>query len=142
MSSGNDEPDGELDDLEDTGTDLRRDPELNSYAEDAAVSTPHSSAFYELSQFSPALQHRPKISPEKEADMRLRSDIGGVQMEKVILEVRVPLPERPWEYLRMPEEDIVEAVIEEAERSDDELWYRIEFEDGREANVSDSSNYI
>jgi hypothetical protein len=129
MASENDELDDGLDDVQETGADSKCDIVLDSSAEKAPVVN-------ELSQPSPVLQHRPKVSPEKRTGARLMRDIDGVSMDKVIIEVRVPLPERPWEYLRIPEEDVVEAVIEEAEHPDNELWYRIAFEDGREADVS------
>ena len=136
MASENDELDDSIDDVQKPGDDSKRDIVLDGSAGKAPVATPNSSGSYELSQPSPALQHRPKVSPEKRTGARLMRDIEGVSMDKATMEVRVPVPERPWEYLRIPEEDIVEVVIEEAEHPDNGLWYRIAFEDGREADVS------
>jgi hypothetical protein len=136
MASENDELDDSIDDVQKPGDDSKCDIVLDSSAEKAPVATPNSSSSDELLQPSPALQHRPKVSPEKRTRARLMRDIEGVSMDKVIIEVRVPVPERPWEYLRIPEEDIVEVVIEETEHPGNELWYKIAYADGREADVS------
>ncbi len=136
MASANDEPEDGYD-LQETGADSERNNILESSSDNAQVATPLSSSSDELSQPGRALQHRPKVSPENQAGTMPMRGIGMVLMEKVIIEVRVPVPQRPWEYLRIPEEDVVETVIEEAEHPGRELWYKISFEDGREADVSD-----
>jgi hypothetical protein len=142
MASDDDESDSGSDDAQETGANSGRDPELNSRADDTRPTTPHSSSHNEPGQPSQALQHRPKESQGKEASAMLISDIGGVSMEKFIIEVQVPPPERPWEYLRILEEDIVETVIEEVEHPDNELWHKIAFEDGREEEVGDLSSTL
>jgi len=138
MTPVNDEPDGGLYDVQETGSDTEHNHVLESSTDDVPVAKPYSSSSDELLEPGQALQHRPKVFPEKEAGTMLMRNIGRVLREKVTIEVRVPPPERPWEYQRIPEENIVEAVIEEAEHPGSELWYKISFEDGREADVSDT----
>jgi hypothetical protein len=137
MASNNTQPESASDDAREAVALSEPDSGLERSTDDVQPATPHSGSHDELPQSSQILQHRPKESPGKEACAEPMHDAGEVTMDKVTIEVRVPLPERPWEYLRIPEEDIVEAVLEEVEHSSNELWYKIAFEDGREEEVSD-----
>lgn len=108
-----------------------------SSADEAEQTPSNSKDSKELSLCSRVLQHRPKESLGRGAGTKLIGDTGDDGPSgKVVIEVQVPLPERPWEYLRIPEMGTVKAVIEEVEHSDNGLWYRVAFEDGREEDVS------
>jgi hypothetical protein len=131
-----------LDYAREAGAHSEHNSELKSSTDEAQLATPHSNSHDEISQPRKILQHRPKESPGNETGAETIKDAAEVTMEKFIIEVRVPPPERPWEYLRIPEEDIVEAVIEEIEHSINDLWYKVAFEDGREEEVSDMTSEI
>jgi len=136
MASDNIQPESTPDDTREADAHSQHDSGLENSTDDTQPATPHST-HGELSQPSQILQHRPKEFPGKEACAEPMHDAREVTTEKFTIEVRVPAPERPWEYLRIPEEDIVEAVIEEVEHPKNELWYKVTFEDGREEEVSD-----
>jgi hypothetical protein len=139
MVSGDDEPDSRSDDAQEASAPSEHDFVLEDSTDNAKPVTPHSNSHDEVSQPRRILQHRPKESPGKDAGAEPIQDSGEITMKKFIIEVRVPPPERPWEYLRIPEEDIVEAVLEEVEHPSNDLWYKVAFVDGREKEVSDMS---
>lgn len=56
--------------------------------------------------------------------------------ERKRIEVIVPVPSRPWEYLPFVESNTVHNVLGEIKMQNGETWYIIEYEDGREENVS------
>lgn len=90
-----------------------------------------------LSQPSQTLQHRPKDHAEEAAE---EDDVGSEENDSeqsVVIEIKVPAPERPEEYEIVAESTIVSHVVEELERPGDEIWYNIVFEDGREEEVSE-----
>lgn len=136
MASDDTQSESAPDDAREAGAHSEQGSGLESSTGDAQRATPHSS-HDELSQPSQILQHRLKESPGKDAGAKPMHYAGEV---KFIIEVRVPRPERPWEYLRIAEEDIVEAVIEEVEHRSNELCYKVAFEDGREEEVSDMTS--
>jgi len=142
MVSDNDEPDSASGDAQESGASPKHDLELEESTDDAQPATPRSNSRDDVSQRRRILQHRPKEPPEKDAGAESIQDGGKVLIKKFIIEVRVPPPERPWEYLRIPEEDIVEAVLEEVEHPSNDPWYKVAFEDGREKEVSDMTSRL
>lgn len=118
--------------------------EFNGVVDGESQDPTNSRGRDKLSQPKHALQHRPKKPLGEAAGERRMEGMGDVSVGRVTIEVQLPVPERPWEYLRIPdpEADAVEAVIEEVEHSGDELWYRISFEDGREEDVSNIGSML
>lgn len=56
--------------------------------------------------------------------------------EETKIAVVVPEPTRPWEYQPFERTTTVDAVLEEIKKPGEETWYRIEYEDGMEEDVS------
>jgi hypothetical protein len=50
--------------------------------------------------------------------------------------VMVPAPSRPWEYEPYRGDTTVDTVLEEFKKPGGEIWYKIEYEDGRKEDVS------
>jgi hypothetical protein len=140
MDSDSDESDGSVDRVQEPIAIPEGEVGLESSSDDAQQTHSHSEGYDELSQPSQALQHRLKGFLGERASTKLLENGGDASFRKVTIEIQVPLPERPWEYLRVPEVNTVEAVIEEVEHSGNELWYKVAFEDGREEDVSDLSS--
>jgi len=102
---------------------------------------PDSEGEDELSQTSPILQHRPKELVKETAGMNSANDEQqDDSTDELTITVKVPTAQRPWEYMRIPEDATVVRVIEEVPHPGNELWYRIEYRDDREENVSISSS--
>jgi hypothetical protein len=95
----------------------------------------------DLSLPSQPLQHRPKDHADKESEENESKDelsiVEKPPAQRLLLEIRIPAPAQPLEYEEVPENTIVSHVVEELERTGDELWYNISFEDGREEEVSE-----
>lgn len=89
---------------------------------DAEVQTPHDAS-------SPLFV---------ESRVHSQEDGGTFTVLNVVntIEVRVPAPERPWEYQSMIEDDTVDCILEESEHAGDNSWYKVLFADGRESEVS------
>lgn len=82
------------------------------------------------SQAKSGLSHRFREPP---LPTQNRSQDGS---ESKRIEIIVPTPSRPWEYLPLAESNKVEKVLGEIRKSNEETWYKIEYEDGREDEVS------
>jgi hypothetical protein len=50
--------------------------------------------------------------------------------------VMVPAPSRPWEYEPYRGDTTVDTILEEFKKPGGEIWYKIEYEDGRKEDVS------
>jgi chromodomain-helicase-DNA-binding protein 4 len=50
--------------------------------------------------------------------------------------VVVPAPSRPWEYQPYHGATTVDKVLEEIKKPGGQIWYKIEYEDGRREDVS------
>lgn len=72
------------------------------------------------------LSHRIRESPKKTTPPQ---DADSVS-------VLVPAPARPWEYQPFRGDTTVDTVQGELEGPDGFMWYKIEFEDGKKADVS------
>jgi chromodomain-helicase-DNA-binding protein 4 len=73
------------------------------------------------------LSHRFRESPQRQADPK-----KGREGEDSIV-VMVPAPTRPWEYQGAT---TVDTVLEEFEGPEGDIWYQIEYEDGKKEDVS------
>lgn len=80
------------------------------------------------------LSHRFRESSQKPSDGSAR-ETSSVPLEDKIA-VMVPPPSRPWEYQPFRGDTTVDTVLEEFETADGQVWYKIEFEDGRKQDVS------
>jgi hypothetical protein len=65
--------------------------------------------------------------------------MGGIRDEldgEYTIEVQVPTPARPWDYVKFAGDTTISRVVEELQLPGNKLGYRVAFEDGREAEVS------
>lgn len=92
----------------------------------------------ELHQTSPILFPRfrasSKTSPE--SSLHHRQSESEDELAKPNLEIKLPAPIRPWEYTKFPPSTTVEKILAEIGKPRGEVWYRIEYEDGLEEDVS------
>lgn len=80
-----------------------------------------------LFQPGSALSHRFRVPSHK---------LPRQDNEETKIAVIVPAPTRPWEYQTFEGTTTVDAVLKEIKKPGQEAWYRIEYEDGREEDVS------
>jgi chromodomain-helicase-DNA-binding protein 4 len=73
-----------------------------------------------------ALSHRFRASPAASKAVRDRSVVAVV----------VPPPTNPWEYQPFTGNTTVDSVLEDFEDSDGQRYYKIEYEDGEQNEVS------
>jgi hypothetical protein len=82
------------------------------------------------------------FQPETVLSHRFRESAVSAQtrpqdkIESRRIEVIVPVPSRPWEYLPFVESSTIENVLGEIAKLNGETLYKIEYEDGREEDVS------
>lgn len=88
----------------------------------------------EESQSGSVLSRRFRESPPKIPDQDAQEGTFATGESRIA--VVVPAPSRPWEYLPFRGATTVDTVLEELERPGEDSWYKIEYEDGREENVS------
>jgi chromodomain-helicase-DNA-binding protein 4 len=84
----------------------------------------------ELFQPETVLSHRFR-EPALHAQNRLQDKAKSKRIEVI-----VPAPSRPWEYLPFVESNTVENVLGETVKPNGETLYKIEYADGREEEVS------
>jgi hypothetical protein len=80
-----------------------------------------------------ALSHRFRNPPEGLRDAQ-SPVISSSSKEKQVM-VLVQGPSRPWEYQPCDPDDTVDVVLAEIDQPGGEVWYRIEYEDGRREDV-------
>ena len=92
----------------------------------------------ELSQTSSALSHRFRDSPSKLSEDPTQESISSQAdtIAVMVPAVMVSGPLRPWEYKAFQESTTVDTVLEELELPGEKLFYKIEYEDGRQEDVS------
>lgn len=81
------------------------------------------------------LSHRFRESPQKIADRATQKRDPAVADDSIA--VLVAAPARPWEYQPYRGDITVDTVLEEIKGKDNQQWFRIEFEDGRQEDVSE-----
>jgi len=91
----------------------------------------------EPSQPSSVLSHRFRESPVKTSQSRPEGRESAGKEDRIA--VMVSAPARPWEYQPFRGETTVDSVLDEYENSEGEIWYKIEYEDGRKEDVSDAA---
>jgi chromodomain-helicase-DNA-binding protein 4 len=116
MSSSRHVSDSEADSEESSPVDLVRTPEPEPEDESADRSPPRS-----------VLSHRFRASPSRH---------DQTDRERSSVAVLVPPPARPWEYQPFQGDTTVDTVLEGIEDSDGVYRYKIEYEDGRQEEVS------
>lgn len=88
----------------------------------------------EAPQPESVLSHRFRESPTKPAE-----ELNGLAKEVAVREnkiaVMVSPPKNPWEYQPFRGDTTVDTVLEQFESPDGEIWYKIEYEDGRRQDV-------
>jgi hypothetical protein len=89
----------------------------------------------EQSQPESVLSHRFRESAPKQTERRKTQERDSVAHEERIA-VMVSPPSRPWEYKPFNGATTVDSVLGEFEGPDGEVWYKIEFEDGKKQDVS------
>jgi chromodomain-helicase-DNA-binding protein 4 len=91
----------------------------------------------ELPPESPALSHRFR-APSEPTQEPLQQDENENENEgkKAKFRFTLPAPSRPWEYMRFPPSTTVENILAEIKKPTGETWYRIEYDDGLEEDVS------
>ena len=99
-------------------------------------STPSRKDAREPSQPASVLSHRFRESPQKLADNLKQAKESSVSSENSSIAVMVSAPARPWEYAPFQGDTTVDSVLEEFEDPDGDIWYKIEFEDGKKQDVS------
>jgi chromodomain-helicase-DNA-binding protein 4 len=90
----------------------------------------------EPSQPESVLSYRFRGSPPKRSDSPAREKTSMTKEGKIA--VMISPPSRPWEYQPFRGDTTVDNVLEEFETADGQVWYKIEFEDGRKQDVSSS----
>ena len=92
----------------------------------------------ELSQSYSALSHRFRDSPSKLSEDPTQESISSQAdtIAVMVPAVMVSGPLRPWEYKAFQESTTVDTVLEELELPGEKLFYKIEYEDGRQEDVS------
>jgi chromodomain-helicase-DNA-binding protein 4 len=98
--------------------------------------TPSRKDTREPSQPTSVLSHRFRESPQKPADALKQTKESSVSSESSSIAVMVSAPARPWEYAPFQGDTTVESVLEEFEGPNGEVWYKIEFENGKKQDVS------
>ena len=86
-------------------------------------------------QSNSTLSHRFRASPLKQTETRNIQDRGSIAGEERIA-VMVSPPSRPWEYEPFNGATTVDSVLGEFEGPNGEVWYIVEFEDGKKQDVS------
>ena len=93
----------------------------------------------ERPQESPALSHRFR-PPSEPSQGHLQPDKNKNKNEndgkKTRFKFTLPAPVRPWEYMRFPPSTTVENILAEIKNPKGETWYRVEYDDGLEEDVS------
>jgi chromodomain-helicase-DNA-binding protein 4 len=80
------------------------------------------------------LSHRFRASPQMPRDEKPRA--RNCTSEEKTIAVMVQGPSRPWEYQPFLGDKTVDIVLAEVDQPGGEVWYRIEYEDGRREDVS------
>ena len=80
-----------------------------------------------------ALSHRFR-EPQMPRDEQPRARTSTSEEKRIA--VMVQGPSRPWEYQPFVEDKTVDVVLAEVDKPGGEIWYRIEYEDGRREDVS------
>ena len=98
------------------------------------INTPQKNREKDSSLPASTLSHRFKASPEVRQDEE-RLVRNSASKEKKIA-VMVQGPSRPWEYQPFVADQTVDEVLAEIDQPGGDVWYRIEYEDGRREDVS------
>lgn len=80
------------------------------------------------------LSCRFRESPQKKSDRATQERAQSAADDSIA--VLVAAPARPWEYQPYRGDTTVDVVLGEIKGKDYEQWFRIEYEDGRQENVS------
>lgn len=102
-----------------SGEDAVQPVRNSSPDEEDELTAPHS-----------GLSHRFRKSPSRAA-----SEVSKASRASSIAIV-LSGPSKPWEYKAFDGDETVDAVLNEIEGRDDGLWYKIEYESGRQEEVS------
>ena len=81
-----------------------------------------------------ALSHTSRDSPQVRRDEEPQARTSASEEKRFA--VMVQGPSRPWEYQPFVADQTVDEVLAEIDKPGGEVWYRIEYEDGRREDVS------
>lgn len=98
------------------------------------IPTPKKKDDKEPSLPGSALSHRFRASPQVQRDEQPPAKTSASTQKRIA--VMVQGPSRPWEYQPFVADQTVDEVLAEIDKPGGEVWYRIEYEDGRREDVS------
>lgn len=108
-------------------------------SEESATSMHDSDSDMELYPASLTSSHRfRELSATTQDNLNHHQSDSEDELVKPSLEITLPAPARPWEYMSITPSTTVEKILAEITKPGDELLYRIEYDDGLEDDVSDS----
>lgn len=110
----------------------------------AEQSPAHSALSHRFLEPSEDAEEDPDQDPNEDPEDPEDSEDSGEAFEQEAqqqksgaknVSVLIDGPARPWEYQPYQGDTTVDTILEEIEGSDDERWFRIEYEDGEEDQV-------
>lgn len=117
---------------------------LNDEEPESSADEPHTSEVSPDSEDELAQVQKPNSKSRSKRQTRATAtEDNDNRMEKERaphkpgeIQVVVAAPSRPWDYTKIATSNTVYKVLKDLKRPGEEVWYQIQFEDGRNEEVS------